>query len=310
MRITIALAFAAILMGCGMEARREARAAGSFERSADFAATAAPDKSAPAAPAPSMDSAASSTRTEPGAAAVGAAAKTPSARKLVHRASFSIQVPDLAAAERAARQSIERLEGYIARASNDESSVYLTFRVPQASFGRAVAELPALGRVVNREQSAEDVTLRYFDLEGRLETKRALAATFRGYLKRADTIEDILAVETRLAELQNEIDALGGEFAHLADLVDYSTIDVAFHLPGAAVPVEGPTIAERLADLVKRFGGFLTGLLVGLVAVVMFGIPIALIAAVAYWLLFGRVGLLIRLFKLIGRKRAAPPSKD
>jgi hypothetical protein len=269
--------------------------------SADLA-KAAPAMAAPAAP--SMDMAASAVAAPGASAAEVATAHAASARKLVHRASFAILVTDLSAAERAARQSIERLDGYVARATNDESSVYLNFRVPRISFGRAVAELPALGRVINREQSAEDVTLRYFDLEGRLETKRALAATFRGYLKRADTIEDILAVETRLAELQNEIDALGGEFAHLADLVDYSTIDVSLSLPGAAVPVEGPTIGERLADLLKSFGGFLAGLLVGLVAVIMYGVPIALVAALAYWLLFGRIGLLVRLFKLIGGKRA------
>jgi alpha-D-ribose 1-methylphosphonate 5-triphosphate synthase subunit PhnG len=77
---------------------------------------------------------------------------------------------------------------------------------------------------LHRSENAEDVTLQYYDLEGRLNTKRELLKTYQSYLGRAKNIEEIMTVEKQIAELQNEIDWTGTRFRALADTVDYATI--------------------------------------------------------------------------------------
>ncbi len=232
------------------------------------------------------------------------AARPRGERKLVHRAYLSIEAEDILKAEAAVRAAAERVGGYVSAARRDGNSASFTLRVPRRAFDSTLSGLEGLGRILSRESSAEDVTLHYYDLEGRLATKRGLADTFRSYLGKAKNIEEILAVEARLAELQNEIDALGGQFAHLADLVDYATIDVYLSMPGGALPDSGPTLGDRLGRIFRSFGSFLGAMAAGIVAVIVFGIPALAVAAAAYWLLLGRVGLLLRLFRLVSGKRS------
>ncbi|MDR2631172.1 MAG: DUF4349 domain-containing protein, partial [Spirochaetaceae bacterium] len=177
-----------------------------------------------------------------------------------------------------------------------ENSRHYTIRVPEASFDRLFAELTGMGRVLERSESAEDVTLTFYDLEGRLATKRELLKTFQSYLGKAQNIDEIMTVEKRIAELQQEIEWTGTELRALADLVNYATVDL--ELAGPAVSTPGPELGDRITGLFDGFGDFAQAVLVALLGVVVYGIPSVLILAALFWLLLGRVGLLKKLWAL------------
>jgi hypothetical protein len=224
------------------------------------------------------------------------------ARKLVKQADIRLRVSDLEEAEKPVRDALEKYGGYSAQTVIRESSRHYTLRVPSAFYDEFLSALAAAGKVLYRAETAEDVTLRYYDLEGRLKTKQDLLLTFRAYLGKAKNIEEILSVETRIAELQNEIDWLGSEFKTLADLVDYATIELEIELPAAAGGSWEPTLFERIAEVFLSFGGFLKTALVVVIGVIVYGIPLLALAAFAYWLLLGKLGLLRRLWRIIGKK--------
>jgi hypothetical protein len=182
-------------------------------------------------------------------------------------------------------------------------------RVPRASFDVALAGIEPLGKELWRNVNTEDVTIHWYDLSGRLETKRELMKTLRGYLKSAKSIEDIMAVETRLADLQNEIDSLGGEFRRLADLVDFATINMEFVLPAAQVKSVEPSLGERIGDVLRMTGAFFSSLIAFIVGLVVFGVPIVALAALLFWLLFGKVGLLLTLYRTVARPREEKAKK-
>jgi hypothetical protein len=157
-----------------------------------------------------------------------------------------------------------------------------------------------------RSESAEDVTLRYYDLEGRLATKQELLKTFQSYLGKAKDIEEILSVETRIADLQNEIDGTGKELRYLANLVNFATVALDLYGPVAASPYTGPTIGERIKELFSGFGDFVSTVLVVLTGIVIYGIPVLLLLALLFWLCFGRIGLMKKLWRAAaGKKREA-----
>jgi hypothetical protein len=183
-----------------------------------------------------------------------------------------------------------------------ENSLSYTIKVPGDSYEAMLAGLSVLGKVTSRTETARDVTLDYYDLSGRLATKQDLLQTFRAYLGRAQTIEDIMSVETRIAELQAEIDWLGTELAELSNLVDYATINLSLRGPQTAA---GYSLGDRVADLFESFGDFASGVLVVFLGIVIFGVPLIIIFLVAFWLLFGRIGLLKKAFRL-----AAGSSRD
>ena len=224
------------------------------------------------------------------------------ARKLVREASLRLRVTDLEEAEKPVQAALRKYSGYAARSSIQESSRSYTLRVPSAAYETFLAELSPLGTVLYREESATDVTLRYYDLEGRLATKKTLLATFQSYLGKAKNIEEILSVEERIAGLQAEIDGIGSQLKNLADLVDYATIQLELYLPVTADTSWKPGLGERIAELFGDFGDFLKTALVVITGFILYGIPVLALLALAYWLLLGKVGLLRYLWRLVRKK--------
>jgi hypothetical protein len=226
-------------------------------------------------------------------------------RKLVRRAAVHIRVQDPEKAEKAVTETMEKYGAYASSATINEDSRYFTIRVPAASYQALLAGIAGLGRVLYRSESAEDVTVRYYDLEGRLATKRELLKTFQSYLGKAKNIEEILSVEERIAELEDEIDGAGRELRALGNMVDYATVDLEVYGPVTASSRSTPTLGERLLELFESFGGFASALALALVGIVIFGIPVVLILTVLFWLLFGKIGLLKKLWRAAAGKKAA-----
>jgi len=224
-------------------------------------------------------------------------------RKLVKRADVRIRVDNLAAADASVAALMGKYEAYAASTTIQENAYYYSLRVPATVYDAFLAEMSGMGRLLRRSENTEDVTLRYYDLEGRLETKKELLKTFQAYLKTAKTIEEILAVEARISELQYDIEGTGMQLRHLANQVDYATIDLNLMGPVAAAPGRNVTFGERLKQVFGSFSGFLAVVAVGIVGFVIYGIPVLLLAVFFFWLLFGKVGLLKKLWCLVMGKR-------
>jgi hypothetical protein len=227
-------------------------------------------------------------------------------RKLVKQANLSVRVANLEEADASVQALLVQHSGaYAASTETAENSRAYRIRVPAASYDGFLAALDGMGRTLRRFESAEDVTLRYFDLEGRLATKQELLKTFQSYLGKAKDIEEILSVETRIMELQDEIDGTGKELRRLANLVDYATIELNLYGPVASTPSSGPTPGERVRELFGGFGDFASTVLVVLTGIVIYGIPVILLLSLLFWLLFGRIGLIKKLWRLAAGRNSA-----
>ena len=225
-------------------------------------------------------------------------------RKLVKRANIRIRVENLDAADNAISGLMEKYGAYSASTVINDNSHSYSVRVPSPEYGVFLAAMDGMGRTLQRSESAEDVTLRYYDLEGRLATKKELLKTFQSYLGKAKNIEEILSVEARIADLQSEIEGTGKELRNLANKVDFATIELTIYGPVDSTPYRGPTIGERIQELFNDFGNFLSVLAVILVGIVIYGIPTLLLLVFFFWILFGKIGLLRKLFKAAaGKKR-------
>jgi hypothetical protein len=175
--------------------------------------------------------------------------------------------------------------------------------VPEGYYEAMLEELSGLGRIIRRTEYTEDVTLRYYDLEGRLATRQELLKTYQGYLTRASNIDEIMTVERRIAELQWEIEQTGTQFRNLANQVDYSTINIEITGPASAGSYSRPGLGDKLSDLFGGFGGVISSTLVFLIGIVIYGVPFALLAVLLFWLLFGRIGLLKKLWRIAAGKK-------
>ncbi|MDR2632882.1 MAG: DUF4349 domain-containing protein [Treponema sp.] len=220
-------------------------------------------------------------------------------RKLVKRAQVQIRVEDPEVSEQALNRALDRYGGYTASSRKQEHGRDYTIRVPAASYEGLWAELHRMGQVIRDSESAEDVSLSYYDLEGRLATKQELLKTFQSYLGKAKTIEEILSVEQRIGELQYEIEHLGTEFRTLTDQIQYATIELMILSPALA---SEPNLKERLAALYRSFGESLATAVVVFAGILLYGIPGVLVLGLLYGLLLGRIGLLRKLWRVLSEK--------
>jgi hypothetical protein len=162
-----------------------------------------------------------------------------------------------------------------------------------------------LGEVKSKNISVEDVTDRFYDLENRIKNKRILMERYQQYLEEAESVEDLLSIERALNEVITEIERLEGSYKQLSNLIAYSTLNIELSLPSYEKETGTlPSIREGL----RRFGSavltFLYYLIFVIVGIVIFGVPVLGVAALLYYLSFGKIGLVRKLFRSLSGKRS------
>ena len=220
-------------------------------------------------------------------------------RKLIKTGNITLQVQDLTEGESAIEKWCKELNGYISYSSSDEYSAYFTVKIPSASFDKAMESVGDFGQVKNRNVSTQDVSEQYYDLKTRLETKKILQANFKQYLEKASNITDILKIERELNNVTSDIESMEGQLRRLSNQIDFSTISISLILPqGKTDPViQPPTFGERVMDFLRQIKDFFVGVGKILLYAIICGVPCVALLFFLYWLLFGKLGLLKKLFK-------------
>ena len=99
-----------------------------------------------------------------------------------------------------------------------------TVRVPAEQFADFCAQVGTLCHVTWQDDSAENISERYYDTQSRLETAQIKLARLQELLKKAENMEDIITIESAISETEYEIERLSGTMRHYDALVDYATV--------------------------------------------------------------------------------------
>ncbi|GMO53315.1 MAG: hypothetical protein Pg6C_19670 [Treponemataceae bacterium] len=226
-----------------------------------------------------------------------------SGRKLVTAVNMEIRLDDLEAGAAKLGALIKKYGAYASSIRVYDVFRQYSLKVPAARLKQFTDEAMTLGKILNYSETTEDVTLRYVDLESRQRTKTELLKTYQSYLAKAKNIEEILSVESRIADLQAEIDNTGSQFRALNNLIDYSAVDIELLGPVTAFPRGKPSIGERVKELFAGAGGYMSMLVVILLGLVVYGIPALFVILVLYWVLLGKIGVLKKLFRFVSGKK-------
>jgi hypothetical protein len=211
----------------------------------------------------------------------------PSDRDVVYRGSITVQVPDVGRAADRAEALATGSDGVVfsEQSTTDPrhpryGQATLTLRVPPSAFGSTLDGLSRLGKELERQRSAEDVTTQVTDVDSRVRSQQRSVDRVRVLLGQAKTIGEVVQVEAELSRREADLESLEAQLAKLKDITDLATIEVTLVSPDrtpAPVKDDGPDL------------GFLTGLRgglgalagVALVAVTVLGAlaPFALVVA-------------------------------
>ncbi len=224
-------------------------------------------------------------------------------RKLIKTTNLILRVDDLNEAAETIGAIMQNYGAYSSSTQIEENRQTYYIRVPESSYETMLDQVNGLGKVSRRTDSIEDATLQYYDLEGRLNTRKELLQTYQSYLSKADNIEEILSVEKKIAELQNEIDMYGSRFTQLVNQIDYASIILTLYGTVSGYGYQEPSIWDRVKDLFSGYGDFLSGALIVIIQIIVYGIPVLIAVTLAFWLLFGKIGLLRKLWRLAAKKK-------
>ena len=208
-------------------------------------AEALPSAAATPALIPAAGSAAAqgATTTTAGSATSSGAASAPSvdADRVIRTGDINLQVPagNVTATVPKLEGAASGLGGFLEDSQTQQAdpktggvpSASVTLRVPAAKFEALLAKVQALGVVVTSTTNGKDVTAQYVDLDARLKALMTSRETYLVILSKAQTVNDTLAVQQRLDDLQQQIEQLQGQQNELAAQSDLGTLTVEVSEP-------------------------------------------------------------------------------
>ncbi|MEO6629104.1 MAG: DUF4349 domain-containing protein [Aquihabitans sp.] len=194
-------------------------------------------------------------------------------RDVIYTSDLVVRVKAVSRAAEQGRRIAEQAGGYIASQTADlegDHEIRTTLRVPVKGFDDAMADLSALGKVLERNIDSQDVTDQVVDLQGRLKNAEVSSERLRQLLAKAENVVNILAIEGELTKRETEIEQLTGQLKVLNNQVDLATITVRFTEKGE------PTVAKDVPGFVgsvKRGGVAVVNVLLVVAAVIGFILP-------------------------------------
>lgn len=100
----------------------------------------------------------------------------------------------------------------------------LRLRVPVGQLDSLVDTLKGVGDLLSLSESAEDVSEQYADVETRLQTQKTKMARLQALLDKSPSVEELLKIETEIANTQYELDSLTGALRGYDSKVDYASV--------------------------------------------------------------------------------------
>lgn len=146
-------------------------------------------------------------------------------RMRIWTATLHVQVWNVSNAVNTAIAIAEAQGGFVERKSDrGEHSSHLTLRIPAHRLAASVSSLASLGTVTYQSLQGEDVTEQVADLEARLKNRIALRDRLRQLLEKAESVQDVLAIETQLNRVQSDIDSMEGRMKAIRGQVDFAKV--------------------------------------------------------------------------------------
>ena len=182
-------------------------------------------------------------------------------QKLIKRVEMDAETEDLEALLPQLLAEISSLDGYVESqeifngssvASYRYRNARLTIRVPAENLDGLVAQVKGVSNIISYNESVEDVTLAYVDMETRilvLETERDRLLEL---MEQAETMSDLLEIEARLTDVRSTLESINSQLRVLQNQVSYATIELYINQVKAYTEVEEQTVWQRIGSGFKK----------------------------------------------------------
>lgn len=177
-------------------------------------------------------------------------------RKLIRTVELSLQTKQFDELQINLSAKINQVGGYIQNSnihgnsynSYGSRSLYMTIRVPKDKLDAFINDVSALGNVTQKTENVEDVTLQYVDTESRKKSLLVQQERLLSLLEKAADLDDMLTIESRLADVRYELEAIERQLRSYDNQVDYSTVTVQVYEVERITEQPAETMWERMGE--------------------------------------------------------------
>lgn len=214
-------------------------------------------------------------------------------RKLIKTVHMTTETEDYDALVQELYDKVETFGGYVENFSTQGAKNYrygsITARVPKERLDEFLTIVEDSSNITYREESVEDVTLTYVDLESHKKMLLKEQERLMEFLEEAETIEDIIAIEGRLTEVQYQLESMESQLRTYDNQIDYSTVYLNIEEVVRYTPQEQKGtwakiktgFAQNLYDVGNGIRNFFVGLIISLPKLAVLAGVIGILALIA-----------------------------
>lgn len=213
-------------------------------------------------------------------------------RKLIKTVHMNVETESFDELVQMLYQKVEALGGYVEQFSSSGVENYryssITARIPKANLDTFLDTVEGASNITYRQESVEDVTLNYVDLESHKKMLLAEQERLLEFLDEAETIEDIITIESRLTEVQYQLESMESQLRTYDNQIDYSTVYLEIEEVVRYTPQEPVGTWERiqtgfmenLYSVTEGVKNFFIGLIISIPILVVFFAVIGILALI------------------------------
>lgn len=202
--------------------------------------------------------------------------------KIIKTVDLSVQTKEYEAYLAALTANVTKVGGYVENSTNHMGSYYssnsnrsstFVVRIPADKLDEFLAGAEENGKITQKTEKQENVTLEYVDLESRINAYKTERTTLTGLLEKAESLEDVLSIQERLSEVNYQIETYTAKMRVLENRIGYSTVTLNIDEVERVTeekPGIGTRIKNRFLDNIEEMGEWLTDLAVNFIG----GLPI------------------------------------
>ena len=226
-------------------------------------------------------------------------------QKIVYTASLSIQSLEYDKSAASIRRKIKEAGGFseaeseydkdynwyrYTSSSDHTRSLSITARIPSDKFEAFLNSLDGDGKIMSKSVNAENISQVYANKETYKKALEKEQERLLAMMDKAETIEDMIAVESRLSEVERQLNSYKTDLAQMDKDVEYSTVYIDLQeVKRYTETVEKTTFREKIGyafeDAISSFRDFCEGIVLFVVRNFPFLIILAiLIALFVRWL--------------------------
>ena len=186
--------------------------------------------------------------------------------KLIYTAYMEMETIEFDKTVDAIKNRVDKAGGYIENSnlSNYGSYRYIsyTLRIPSGQYRYFCDTAGELGNIRSFNENVQNISESYYDTENRLASAKAKMETLQELMKKAETMEDIITIQSAISDTQYEIDYYSGNLRRYDSLVSFSTVNIELREVSRLSGTEEPPIGfgQELSQAFSRgINNFVSG---------------------------------------------------